>query len=186
MFKRRILAAGVAGALLVAGAVSANAADLPTLPAAPPPPPPAPVAPAFDWSGPYVGAYGGAILYPPGDPIYQIGAQAGFNFQRGAFLVGAEAYGEYRLSTGFGNHWSAGANARAGAVLGERFLLYGEAGVGYVFQGGGFPVWTAGGGVEVGLGRAASIFAEAKAIGTFTGFCCGTQIQGGVNFHIGN
>lgn len=188
MFTRRILAAGVAGALLVAGAVSANAADLPTLPAAPPPPPPAPVAPAFDWSGPYVGAYGGAIFNDPFDPIYQVGLQAGFNFVRGRFLGGAEAYAEYRISSGFGNHWSAGANARAGALLGERALLYGEAGAGYVFTLGGFPVWTAGGGVEVGLGRAASIFAEVKAINTFGGGPAtrGLQAQAGLNWHIGN
>jgi len=176
---KRILAAG---ALVLSGAVAASAADLPTIPA-PPPPPATPVAPAFDWSGPYVGAYGGAILFPPGDPIYQVGLQGGFNFVRGRFLVGAEAYGEYRISSGFGNHWSAGVNGRVGAVLGERVLVYGEAGAGWAQPVG--AVWTAGGGVELGLRDSLSLFTEVKAIGTFNGFCCGTQIQAGLNWHIG-
>jgi len=183
MLMKRTLAAG---ALVLASAVAASAADLPTIPA-PPPPPPTAVAPAFDWSGPYVGAFGGGIFNDPFDPIWQVGLQAGFNMQRGSFVVGAEAYAEYRFSTGFGNHWSAGANARVGAVLGERVLVYGEAGAGYVFTAGGFPVWTAGGGVELGLGEAMSLFTEVKAINTFGGGPAtrGTQIQAGLNFHIG-
>ena len=67
--------------------LAAGAADLPTIPTAPPPPP-APVAPAFDWAGPYVGAYGGAILSPT---VGQAGIQAGFNIVRGGFLAGIEA-----------------------------------------------------------------------------------------------
>ena len=177
----------VAGAFVVAAAASAAAADLPTIPAAPPPPPAAPVAPAFNWSGPYVGVYAAGIFNPPGDPIIPVGAQAGFNFVRGSFLAGAEVYGEYRFWD-VENHWSAGANARVGGVLGERLVLYGEAGVGWVSALGGFPVWTAGGGLEIGLGRNASLFTEVKAIAPFNAGpgARGIQAQAGVNFHFGN
>ncbi len=189
MFMKRILVAGAAGAFLAAGVVAASAADLPAPPpVAPAPPPPVAMAPGFDWGGPYIGAYGGAIFNAPFDPIYEIGLQAGFNMARGAFLAGLEGYAEYRFSTGFGNHWSAGANARLGAVLGERVLLYGEAGVGYVFTGGGFPVWSAGGGIELGLAQAVSLFTEVKAIAPFGAGpgALGVQVQAGLNFHPGN
>lgn len=183
LFKRL----AVAGAFLLAGAAAAAAADLPTIPPAPPPPPPAPAAPAFDWSGPYIGAYGAGIFNPPGDPIIPVGVQADFNFVRGAFLVGAEVYGEYRFWDN-GNHWAAGANARLGAVLGERLVVYGEAGVGWVNALGGFPVWNAGGGLEIALGRNMSLFTEVKAIAPFNAGpgALGIQVQGGLNFHLGN
>jgi opacity protein-like surface antigen len=178
MFLKRTLAASM---LVVASAAAAGAADLPTIPVAPaPPPPPVAMAPSFDWSGPYVGAYGGAVFNSP--TYYQAGIQAGYNFTRGNFLAGIE--GQAGADFSGGTAFEADVNARVGGILGERVLLYAEAGVGLIT---GTPtyIWTAGGGMEVAVGNAASVFAEAKAVGAFTGGCCALLVQGGLNWHFG-
>jgi opacity protein-like surface antigen len=186
MFMKRILAAGVAGAFLAAGIVAASAADLPAPPpVAPAPPPPAPMAPAFDWSGLYIGAYGGAIV-GGGPTVGQAGIQAGFNMVRGAFLAGLEA--QIGAVFGAGGVAAEGdVNARLGAILGERVLLYGEAGIGALTD---FTTavafWTAGGGLEFAVGDRTSLFGEAKVLGAFSGGCCAYVFQGGLNFHPGN
>jgi hypothetical protein len=51
--------------------------------------------------------------------------------------------------------------------------------------GGPTYLWTAGAGMEVAVGNAASVFAEAKAVGNFTGGCCALAVQGGLNWHFG-
>jgi len=104
---RTILAAGAACVALLAN--SANAADLPLkAPAHEAPPPAAP----YDWTGVYIGGHGGYAWtaktwsdtfgnqladYTANDWIY--GGQVGFNWQRGAWVFGAEAqasWGEIR------------------------------------------------------------------------------------------
>jgi len=171
MFMKRTL---IAAAFVAGSAVAASAADLPTPPMAPPPPPPM-AAPAFDWSGPYIGAYGG-IFYPA---YYQAGIQAGVNMVRGNFLFGAEAQLGAIFAGGF--TYDVALNGRLGFILGERFLLYGIAGVGFNPAVG--PLWTAGGGVEVALGTAWSLFAEGGVAGTFGGGLFAYTFQAGVNWH---
>jgi opacity protein-like surface antigen len=171
-----------AGALVLMSAVGAIAADIPAPIAVtpPPPPPPAPMAPAFDWSGPYVGAYGGYVF---GGVWIQAGVQAGYNMVRGNFLAGLEAQAGAAFLGGT-VAFEGNLNARLGFVLGSRFLLYGEAGLGIVIPA---PVylWSAGGGLEIGLGTSASLFAEAKVVGAFGGGI-GYSVQGGLNWHPGN
>ena len=172
---------GVVGSALIA--TSVNAADLPQAPtvAAPPPPPPPMAAPGFDWSGLYVGGYAG-LLWDAGIDFVQLGAQAGFNIVRGALLAGIEGQvGAVLVLPGVG--LEADINARLGAVLGQRVLLYGEAGVGIIT---GTPIWTAGGGIEVGLRQSLSVSAEAKALFTFPTTFQGVTVQLGMNFHPGN
>jgi outer membrane immunogenic protein len=171
----RTLALGIVGSALVT--TSVLAADLPPPPAGAPPPPPPMAAPAFDWSGPYIGAYGGVFLPATAG---QAGIQAGFNVVRGRFLAGLEAQ-VGAVFGGGGFTYEAYLNGRLGFILGDRFLLYGEAGVGML---GGIFIWTGGGGMEIALREAWSIFAEAKAIGVFGGGgIAAYTVQGGINWH---
>jgi len=178
ILKRTVAAA----ALVLSGTVAANAADLsPAYPSIAPPPPPSPYvpAPSFDWSGPYVGAYGGYMFLAG---FAQAGVQAGYNFMLGpTFLAGIEAQA--------GGIWAfpglageANLNARVGAAFGN-VLVYGEAGAGLIY-----PVawtWNAGGGVEYALSNSVSLFGEAKAVGAFGGGLVGVSATGGVNWHFG-
>ena len=98
---KRIL---IAGALAVATAAPAFAADLPP-PAGPPPRAPVayiPAAPVFSWTGFYVGlnaggAFGSSSWTTPSGPVSSFstlgalfGGQIGGNYQIGQFVIGAE------------------------------------------------------------------------------------------------
>jgi hypothetical protein len=135
-------------------------------------------APAFDWSGPYIGVYGGALF--GGTTVGEAGIQAGFNIVRGRFLAGLEAQVGAVFAGGTFSY-EAYLNGRLGFILGDRFLLYGEAGVGTLA---GTFVWTGGGGIEIALRDAWSLFVEAKAIGAFGGGGIAAYgVQGGINWH---
>ena len=169
-------------------ATSAEAADLPPIAAAPAPPPPPMASPAFSWAGPYVGISGYAIWCGPTVacvPTVAYGAMltAGYNATFGAFVVGAEASANFLFS--IGTALLVEANARAGYAVADRVLLYGEAGVGYNLT---FPgtYFTFGGGAEIALGDALSVFAEFKPTAYFGG---GNPLfrraSLGINFHFG-
>jgi hypothetical protein len=133
-------------------------------------------APAFDWSGIYFGVYGG---YFWGPNVIQAGAQVGFNMVRGSFLAGLELEAG-PVFAGGAFSYQAEADARLGFVLGQRFLLYGLAGIGIV---NGIAYWAAGGGAEIGIGNALSVFAEGKYVAQLTGVGTGLIVQGGLNWH---
>ncbi len=174
MFLKRTLAAG---ALVLATAVTANAADLTPIMPAPVAPAPTMPAPTFSWGGIYVGGYGG-YLFGPGYP--QLGAQVGYNFVSGAFLAGAEVQAGALFAGGIA--FEGNLNARAGVLLGGSVLLYGEAGVGTIAFG---PfTYTFGGGAEFAVGHSASLFVETKGLGIFGGSCCAITVQGGLNWHL--
>jgi opacity protein-like surface antigen len=173
----------LAGAFVVGTTVAAAAADLPPPPMAPAPPPPPMASPAFDWSGMYFGIYGGAITDFV-TAIGQAGAQVGFNMQRGSFVAGLELQAGVIFAGGaFG--YEADANAKLGFALGQRALLYGEAGVGLLGATGTMTfVWNAGGGIEFAIRDPMSIFAEAKVVGAFGGGVPVAYLfQGGLNWH---
>jgi hypothetical protein len=147
----------------------------------PAPPSPAPAAPAgFNWDGSYAGLYAGAYL---GFGL-QTGVSIGTNVVLGSSLLfGFEGQvGAIFLAPP--TVFEADLNARLGFIAGadDRALFYGEGGIGFA---GGAGFWTGGGGLEFGIGRSVSIFAEGKFAGTFGGGFNGILVQGGVNWHFG-
>lgn len=97
---------------------------------------------AYDWSGAYGGAHVGISNADIPNPLskktgWQLGGQAGANFQSGQFVYGGEVDGSYSTGTQYkiGNgaelerHWDMAAKARAGVAL-DRTLVYGTAGYG--------------------------------------------------------
>ncbi len=174
MFLKRTL---VAGLVVAATTVAANAADLTPLAPAPMAPQPM-MSPTFSWGGPYVGAYGGYLFVGPG--YGQAGAQAGYNFVSGGFLAGLEVQAGALIQSGIA--FEGNLNARAGVILGSKLLLYGEGGLGWIPASSNFT-YTFGGGAELAVGTALSVFAEGKAFGVLGGTCCGVVVQAGINWH---
>jgi outer membrane immunogenic protein len=123
---------------------------------------------AYSWAGPYLGATLGyewgsvdnSNTHPSG---IAGGVEAGYNWQRGAFVFGGEA--DIQLSGAddtlapfeFSNPWFGTLRGRAGVAL-SNVLLYGTAGLSYGdLRADSFNLteshtsvgWVAGGGVEV-------------------------------------
>ncbi|PVE25131.1 porin family protein [Microvirga sp. KLBC 81] len=183
------LLAGAASAALLASA--ASAADLPARAA-----PPAPIVaapPIFTWTGFYAGVNAGwgwrdddeesVILTGPGIPAgltgtlefddgdggFVGGAQIGYNYQFGSFVVGLEADIQWVDSDDGGDavfvpgpgfagtfvpgefendeDWFGTVRARAGVAF-DRVLIYATGGLAFTDENTG---WTAGGGVEWAL-----------------------------------
>jgi outer membrane immunogenic protein len=125
---------------------------------------------AYSWAGPYLGATlgyeWGAVSNNPTHPAGIAGGiEAGYNWQRGAFVFGGEA--DIQLSGAddtlspfeFSNPWFGTVRGRAGVSL-SNVLLYGTAGLAYgelradtfnLTETHASAGWTAGAGVEVGL-----------------------------------
>src|SRR5580693_469616 len=147
MMHRRLLGAAYA-ALVVAGTMAAQAADLPTRKEAPAP---VFVPPPFTWTGFYIGVNAGGI-WPSGsrnasifDPNAGIdggfinagfpgglgsqsagfigGGQAGYNWQTGAFVLGVETdFDGTTVSKSFNNVGTPFAGAGVPAILAGDFL----------------------------------------------------------------
>jgi outer membrane immunogenic protein len=168
--KTRLLGLLAATALTTAGISAAAAADLPSRAA------PAPIiaaAPIFTWTGFYVGVNAGygwsdddfdAVDFADDedDGGFVGGAQVGYNWQFGSFVVGAEADIQYadfgregvfnfvdeddRLFEGEFNRsdWFGTVRARAGVAFGQA-LVYATGGFAFADDANG---WTVGGGLE--------------------------------------
>ena len=126
---------------------------------------------AYSWIGPYIG---GTLGYEWGDVSNNPtrpsgvagGVEAGFNWQHGNFVYGAEA--DFNLSGAddtfapwqFSNPWFGTVRGRAGVAIGN-VLVYGTAGLAYgeltAETAGNLSEshtsfgWTAGAGAEIGL-----------------------------------
>ena len=168
----RTIVLGVAGAVL--GAASAAAAE----PAGPPMMAPPMLGAAHSWTGAYVGVYGGVLAPILTGP--ELGIQAGYNFQRGRMVFGGEIEVGAWVAAWTTYLFEGNLNAHAGAVLGERAMVYGEAGVGIWLA---VPTWNIGGGAEFAINHRLSVFGEVKAVMVFGGGYLGTQLRVGLNFH---
>ena len=160
---KKILLSSVALLSLTAGAM---AADLPSRRAAP-----APIVaavPVFTWTGFYVGVNAGYgwntndnDVFVPGigvvdsddDGGFVGGAQVGYNYQIGSFVVGLEGdiqyadFGGDNDVVGFdddNNDWFGTVRARAGVAFGQA-LIYATGGFAFADSNNG---WVVGGGLE--------------------------------------
>lgn len=159
-----------AGAMFIA--TGAMAAD-PVIPAAPPPPPP-PVVPAFDWSGPYVGAYAGYWFGDGG----MVGGLAGYNYQINNFVLGVDvSAGIWDFSS---IDFEAYAIFRAGVAF-NRVLAY--AGIGPGWEPGSGLTYAATAGVEYAVTDSIILRGEAIFYEPFSGVVYG--VRGGVSFLFG-
>ena len=191
LMKARILGLLAATALTTAGLTAASAADLPSAP-------PAPIftpVPVFTWTGFYAGVnagwgwrddnqetviltpgagtpgLAGTLFFPGnGDGGFTGGAQIGYNYQIGSFVIGAEADIQWAdtnedenvtflAGPGFAGtfvpgvfesnapEWWGSVRARLGVAF-DRVLVYGTGGLAYSDDTAG---WALGAGVEWAL-----------------------------------
>jgi hypothetical protein len=181
---KRLLAGAAFAAL---AATSAEAADLtPIMPAEPPMAPVMP-APAFSWSGPYIGHFSTLVHCSGCIPFFAIqsGVRFGYNVTAGNALFGVNG-GLLAFFHGPPLTFIAEAMARAGVLLGDKVVLYGQIGVDYFIGPSAFAL-TAGGGLEVALGRRVSIFGEVMPYWGLPAFVGPYwRFTAGVNWHFGH
>jgi opacity protein-like surface antigen len=180
MRPRTKLILGAAAAVSISTA--ASAADFVMAPGAPPPPM---AAPGFDWSGPYVGALAG-IFNLAGSSFQYAGVQFGYNVVlRDRILAGLEVETAHPFLVGL-PYVNAFLNARLGMIAGDRVLLYGEAGIGTFLIGPGPGMFSAGGGVEIAVTNAMSVFGEINRLFFIAGGLIPTgysTFELGINYH---
>ncbi len=180
----RSIMLGIAGSVVIAS--GAMAADVPPIAVVPAPsivvaPPP----PAFDWAGPYVGAYG-YTAFPFQTPFgATLGLGVGYNMTIDRFVVGAQFGAE--MNVGVYDGYAFVGAARAGVLLGSNVLAYGTLEVGYYFGAGTATFWGFGGGLEVALGNSTSMFAQFGQQRELGGpGVDAPYLRIGFNFHPGN
>ena len=169
----RTVVGGALGAVLAVAmtAATTGAARAADFPASPYYTAPAPLTAAYSWIGPYVGATlgyeWGTIDNNPTRPNGVAGGlEAGFNWQHGNFVYGAET--DIQLSAAddtfapwqFSNPWFGTVRGRAGVAIGN-VLVFGTAGLAYgsltantagnLSESHTSLGWVAGGGAEVGF-----------------------------------
>ncbi len=184
------ISAGFVACMMSAGvAVAADAPQIvmPVMPA-----PVAAAEPAFDWGGFYLGARGGAWI-DIGEELrgLELLGVGGYDIARDRALFGLSAYVGYNFGQD-GSNWRLGADVRAGLLVGEsrRLLIYTLAGIyDYLPLDGPDDLdWRFGGGAELALGRALSIYGQVTVGDSFgDGFPPGRlHIEVGLNWHPGN
>jgi outer membrane immunogenic protein len=197
----------LAAVLAVTATSAALAADLPTGPYYTAP---APLS-AYSWAGPYLGAtigyeWSGVSNNATRPSGITGGVEAGYNWQRGAFVFGGET--DINLSGAddtlspyeFSNPWFGTLRARAGVNF-NNVLVFGTAGLSYGdLRADSFALteshtmvgWVAGGGVEVGFNQRWSAKAEwlymdfAERTFNLTGTSNGlgaNVLRMGINYH---
>jgi len=195
---KKILLSSVALLGLTAGAM---AADLPSRRA------PAPIVaavPVFTWTGFYVGVnagYGwnsddevtidGVTFELDNEGGFVGGAQVGYNYQIGSFVVGLEGdiqYADFGGDDDFSSSdWFGTARARAGVAF-DRALVYATGGFAFADDANG---WTVGGGVEYAFTNNLSAKVEGLYVNLDTDTPVGSYdaefgvVRAGLNFRFG-
>lgn len=182
----------LAGAAVLALTGAAAAADLTYEPA---PAPAAVVSPMFDWTGFYAGVHGGGTwgnfdgtVGPYGNLVGNVsnalgGAQIGYNYQVGQFVIGAQTDIAYTSLSGSSivmpgvvasaeNNWLGSTTVRAGYAM-DTWLFYGKGGLAYgnidatvsgpagsVSNNGWNAGWTLGAGIEKAFTKNVTGFLE--------------------------
>lgn len=205
--RRLLRMLGFGAALVVSEIGAAAAADV--MPPPPPlPPPPMPLVRIFSWTGFYIGGNAGwsrttgsgTFTSPLGADPFTVsngssflgGAQAGYNWQVGSFVLGGET--DFQGTTGSSSlgaiagptvsataemPWFGTVRGRVGYAI-ERVLVYATGGAAYgdstwngtVSTAGSFSnsttfwTWTAGAGVEMAFGDCWSAKVEYLYVGT--------------------
>lgn len=138
----------------------------------------APDRPSFDWSGLYLGAFGGSI--------WQLGGTAGYNIVLDRYVLGISGQvSAVNLiqSPAYPLAFRADANARAGMLVNDNVLLYGETGVGYTnFAVNGGVLVHFGAGMEIAVSERTTLFGETRVVFNFAGWQEG-NVLAGVNFY---
>jgi outer membrane immunogenic protein len=168
MMRRKAKAIAVSGIALLSIIGASRAADIPGM--ARPYAAPTPVFAPYSWTGPYVGAnlgyQWGDVTHSTANPAGGIfGLQAGYNWQSGQLVVGAETDLQWSNAEdnasgkNFSNSWFGTTRGRVGYAM-NNVLLYGTGGLAYgdleLITGGHSQSrtpfgWTLGAGAEVGL-----------------------------------
>jgi outer membrane immunogenic protein len=158
-------AIGAVAIALAAAAGTARAADLPRVPYAV-----APAYPTYNWIGPYIGVnlgyqWGSATNSGANPSGIMGGAQGGYNWQFGQFVLGAEAdlqganADDMFAAWKFSNPWFGTVRGRVGYAM-NNIMLYATFGLAYgggTVEIGGLKEshthvgWAGGGGMEIGL-----------------------------------
>ncbi len=119
-----------------------------------------------DWNGLYAGVYTGPVYTPGGGPVFQynVGAQAGFNFVRGNFVLGLGFDAGPGLIGGGAAIFCCtfSATIRAGALISPDVLLYALAGAGSTIVPGATMGTIFGLGAELAIGEKLGVFAEVR------------------------
>jgi hypothetical protein len=142
-----------------------------------------------DFAGLYAGAHGSIIRAPLGGPIFafETGAQAGYNFTPGNFVIGLGFDGGVTVIGGAAIFCCAfNATIRAGGLISPDVMLYALAGVGnnYV-PAPGILGSVFGFGAEVAIGTSMGVFAEVRRLNAFglPPISAFTQVRIGMNVH---
>jgi hypothetical protein len=142
-----------------------------------------------DWNGLYAGTFGGITKSPMGGPVthVSVGAQAGFNFVPGNYLVGLAFDTSAAIIGGAAIICcEATAALRFGAFVGPDVLVYGTIGLGFHYPFMPAPMVTAlGAGAELAIGTNLGLFGELRRYRVFgappnTAY---TEFRIGMNFH---
>ncbi len=156
----------------------AGAADLPP-PVMLPPVLTAPAPLAFNWSGFYFGGHGGwGFGQSPFVDGRVIGGQVGVNWQKDAFVVGAEGDGSWVDWRGTD---AVGSLRLRGGLAFDRFFVYATGGA--AFKSFDNVGWTAGTGAEIAINRNWTVGAEYLYYEFKAG--ASDDFRGRVSYHVG-
>jgi len=142
---------------------------------------------AGDFGGAYAGVSGRLATNTTASVDPAFGAFAGYNYDTGAGIIGAEVSAEYDGTAGYlgtGTAITTLVDARVGAEITPDILIYGKGGVGYTTAGTGEAVYDVGGGAEYMVTDGVSLRGEVERVAPLAGGGFGQHnVKLGVGYH---